>query len=158
MGRSPFVRDQQARVRAQEAACNNDSQDDKPNVLSSVTNEGSTSHSFQQQRDSASLLVASNDGQLLATRESASSELRKGTFYGQSLLPSPSTPESLDQSPGKRLLETLRPLAETSTEVDYFPSQLSLVSCGLGSALAVIRHLDGWLIIYVRRQSAQYKH
>jgi hypothetical protein len=142
VGRSPIVRDQQAWERAQEAACANESRDGKPNVLSSVTNEEPTSHPFQQQRDSASLLVASNDGQLLAARESASFELRRGTFYGQSLLPSPSIPESLDQSPGKKLLETLRPLAETSIEVDYFPSQLSLVSCGLGFALAVIRHLD----------------
>jgi hypothetical protein len=142
VGRSSLVRDQQAWGRAQEAACANDSQDDKLNVLLSVTNEGSTSHSFQQQRDSASLLVASNDGQLLAARESASFELQKGTFYGQSLLPSPSIPESLDQNPGKMLLETLGPLAETNTEVDCFPSQLSLVSCGLSSALAVIRHLD----------------
>jgi hypothetical protein len=125
VGRSPIVRDQQARERAQEAACANGSQDDKPSVLSSVTNEEPTSYSFRQQRDSTSLLVASNDEQLLVARESASFELRKGTFYGQSLLPSASIPESLDQSPGKRLLETLRPLAETSTEVDYFPSQLS---------------------------------
>ena len=142
MGRPPLVRHQQAWGRAQEAACANDSQDDKPNVLSSVTNEGPTSHSFQQQRDNASLLVASNDGQLLAARESASFELRKGPFYGQSLLPSLSIPESLDQNPGRMLLETLRPLAETGTEVDYFQSQLSLVSCGLDSALAVMRHLD----------------
>lgn len=123
MGRPPLVRDQQAWGRAQEAACSNDSQDDKPDVLSSVTNEGPTSNSFQQQRDSVSLLVASNDEQLLAARESASFELRKGTFYGQSLPPSLPIPESLDQNPGKMLLESLRPLAETCTEVDYFPSQ-----------------------------------
>ena len=102
MGRPPLVRHQQAWGRAQEAACANDSQDDKPNVLSSVTNEGPTSHSFQQL----------------------------------------SIPEPLDQNPGKKLLETLRPLAETNTEVEYFQSQLSLVSCELSSALAVIRHLD----------------
>ena len=93
-------------------------------MLSSVTNEEPTSHSFQQ-RDSASLLVASNDGQLLATQESASFELRKGPFYEQSLRPSLSILESLDQNPGKKLLETLRPLAETSTEVGYFQSQFT---------------------------------
>ena len=93
MGRSLLVRGQQVWGRAQEAADANDSRDDKPNVLSLVRNEGPTS---QQQRDGASLLVASNDGQLLAARESASFELRKGTFYGQSLLPSLSIPESLD--------------------------------------------------------------
>lgn len=141
-GRSPLVRGQQVWGRAQEATGANDSQDDKPNVRLPVRNEGSTSHSFQQQRDGASLLVASNDGQLLAARESASFELRKGSFYRQSLLPSLSIPGPLDQNPGKKLLEILGPLAETSVEVDHLPSQLAFVSCGLGSAMAVTWHLD----------------
>jgi hypothetical protein len=142
VGRFPLVRGQQLWRRAQEAASANDPQDDKPIVPSPVRNEGSTSRSFQQQRDGASLLVASTDGQLLAAQESASFELRKGAFYGQALLPSLSIPESPDQNPGEKLLETLGPLAEISAEVDHFPSRLSLVSCGLGSAMAIIRHLD----------------
>jgi hypothetical protein len=129
VGRSPVIRDQQAWGQAQEATSAHDSQDDEPNVRSSVTDVGSASYSLQQRQGSASLLVASDDGRPLAVRANSSFELPKGTLDRQSLLPSLSSPISRSQNPGERLLETLGPLAEASTEVYYLPLQSSLVSC-----------------------------
>jgi hypothetical protein len=120
----------------------NELQSDTSNELSSALNQGLSNHSVQQTRCSNSLLASSDNTEFLPVRESGSCELRKGTFYGQSLLPSLSPPAPIDQSPGQMLLDKLGAPIEPGAEVGYPPSQVLLGACQMSSIIVAIKYAD----------------
>ena len=117
--RPSLVREQLASSPDSISSSMNQSQNDSTNVLSAVPNPGRNERPAQQAQNSESLPASAIDTTLPPLEQVVGSfGLRKGNYYGQSLLPSFS-PASMEKSPGQMLLDRLGPLSEPGAKVRH---------------------------------------
>ena len=105
--RPSLVREHPASISFKAFASTDQWQGRETNVLTTIPNQGRSNCAFQQLESSEALLASAEGADLLPIQKSGSFKLRKGTFYGQSLLPPQSSPVSVDKSSGQTLLERL---------------------------------------------------
>jgi hypothetical protein len=128
IGQQPIVQEsslipgRQALDHTQPSAAGSGPQIDTTHVQASTSSQRPSPIPVCQPRCSESVEVSSDNTELLPGHKDGSFELREGTFYGQSLLPSLSHPTTMDENPGHLLLDKLGPLNELSTEVGDSPS------------------------------------
>ena len=120
--RHPIVREHLVPITFQAFASTDQWKNRETNVLSTIPNQGRSTYASQQVPGSEALAASVDGANLLPIQEKGSFGLRKGAFYGQSLLPPVSSPISADKSPGQTLLERL--------EVSVEPGALQALSTG----------------------------
>ena len=123
---SSLIPDRQTSGQAQASATVNDLQSDTTNVPSAPPTQAPGNSIVRQARNSESLSASSDNAHLLPLPESASFDLRKWTFYGQSLLPCLSPPAPTEHSPGQTLLDRLEALTEPKAEARLLSGYLLL--------------------------------